>query len=90
METQKVKFAYKCSSDIRGYSTGHISGSPILKDRQVIKVVSEQLLDGHFNKVYFLKIVSADYDKYVAEKIEGNSRTVFCGYSYESNLVFFD
>ena len=95
METQKVKFAYKNSSDIRGYSTGYTSGSPILKVGMVLKVV-ESVDDNEFHKfikgdfpVYFLRILSADYDKYEAEKFKDNSGKNFRGYSYESNLVFF-
>ena len=89
-ENQKVKFAYKCSTDPRGYATGHTSGSPILQVGQVIKVVHDvDFLTGK-TEAYFLRIVSVDYDKYEAEKfVTGHYRKDHRGYSYESNMVFF-
>ena len=86
-ENQKVKFAYNSSSDIRGYATGYPGAGPALKVGQVIKVISRKPLGEDEN--YFLRVLSADYDKYEAEKFENNSGEGYRGYSYESSLVFF-
>ena len=90
MENQRVKFAYKCSTDPRGYATGHPGAlNSTLQVGQVIKVVHDADLSGIVGS-YFLRIVSADYDKYEAEKfVTGHYQQAYRGYSYESNMVFF-